>query len=339
MVFTVCVGIVTYLSEFSPSTLSKLSNLFSEPCVVETEVKSNIVSRVYSRGSLQPGLSEQMLEPKFQELFYEWNLSISSDQPANDLFIRLDHVGVDDRISVTPTQGRISDLFPGWLSGFPEPHRNKPDYFSRTIEFDHLDPTKPTATIKIRRALSKPLLISSQNVIRIGEGTATNCSIVTHNFDFEDEAKRLEKLANTLAENIYGMKSSGSGVPIGNDPGDLMESEVQATVEMRCKTISCEQMTASQLEARLGKSPHQHGVEQSKKKFRELAKDLEEIFGCIEGPYSEENPTIEAERLNTCNSPFDLNPEQIQKLDSVMKKHGVNLIFKSGSETWDSPGE
>lgn len=329
--FLFSVVLAVIVSVISPSISSKLSNLFAEPCLIETEVKSDIVSRIFFRDTFEKG--EQILEPEFQELFYEWNLSISSDNPVNDVFLKLDHVGVDDRLSVTPTHGKVSHLLPLWLSGFPEPHRNKPDYFFRTIEFDQLDPMKPKATIKIRRPLSKPLLISPQDIIRIGEATATNCTVSIDNIDFNGEAGRLEKLANTLAGNIYRMNSSGRGVSIRSDPGDLIESEVQATVEMRCKNLSCEEMTANQLEARLGKSPHQHVVDQSKDKFRGLAKDLEEIFGCIEGPYAEENPTIEGEILNTCNGPFELNPEQIKKLDSVMKKHGVNLIFKSGSET------
>ncbi|MGH7808162.1 MAG: hypothetical protein ACRENT_08715, partial [Thermodesulfobacteriota bacterium] len=113
--------------------------------------------------------------------------------------------------------------------------------------------------------------------------------------------------------------------------------EVLSTVEIRCKTLSCNQMNINQLEAHLKKTPEQYAEESSKNNFQKLAKDIEGIFGCIDGPYTEWHPTRIFKFFSTCKDHFLTDPEKIQKLFSIMEEYGIRPVIKKSEEKPNNP--
>jgi hypothetical protein len=304
-------------------------------CTIEAKVTSDVVSRVFFRDAFRPEGGEQTLQPMSQELFYEWKVLLSANESARDISLELHQLQAGDRISIhPPSAGVLSEPSKRWYSGFPEPHRSKPDYLLRTVRFSHLSPHIPTAAVTIRRFLSKPLL-SSNNLIKIENATASNCQIQLGNVGQAQEAERLQGLAKALAENVFQMSGIGSPVPIRDDPGDLKEHETQATIEVRCKDESCGNMEARQLEARLGKSPYEYAKELQTEQLQRLKKDLETVLGCVEGPQADPHPARDSQFIRLCGDPVHLSAEDMQRLLSVFQKHGVQLDIMTPK---DSPG-
>ena len=278
---------------------------------------------------------EQALQPTSQELFYEWQVLLSTNESARDISLELHQLQADDRIAIHPAStGVLSEPLFRWHSGFPEPHRSKPDYLLRTVRFSHLSPHITAATVTIRRFLVKPLL-SSNDLIKIENATASNCQVRLAEVGQAQDAERLQRLAKALAENVHQMSETESPVPVRTDPGDLAEYETQATIEMRCKDESCSNMEARQLEARLGKSLYEYAKERQTEKLRRLKKDLEAVLGCVEGPQADPHSVWDSQFIQLCRDPVYLSAEDMQRLLSVFKKHGVQLDIRTSK---DSPG-
>ena len=107
------------------------------PTVVSCTLESSIRSRLYSRKDINvipaPGTSVGV-GFDFQELFYQWSLTLKASQAVEEVDLRIDWLQPMDRISLIPEDDVLSELQPMWFSGFPEPKR-KPDYYTRTVLF------------------------------------------------------------------------------------------------------------------------------------------------------------------------------------------------------------
>jgi hypothetical protein len=312
---------------------SKITN-----CTIEAKVTSDVLSRVFFRGDFcYEGYTgeEQTLYPTSQELFYEWQVLLSANASTRDISLELHQLQADDRIEIHPAStGVLSEPSKRWYSGFPEPRRSKPDYLLRTVRFSHLSPHIPPAAVTIRRFLAKPLL-SPNDLIKIENITAPDCQVRLAEVGQAQDVERLQRLAKTLAENIYRMSETGSPVPVRTDPGDLAEYETQATIEMRCKDESCGNMEARQLEARLGKSLYEYAKERQTEQLRRLKKDLEAVLGCVEGPQADSHSLWDSQFIQLCRDPVYLSAEDMQQVLSVFQKHGVQLDIGTSK---DSPG-
>lgn len=216
------------------------------PCRIETGIYTDIVARFYARTNINNLKTVKNLEIPFtsQELFYEWKLTVLPNRDDIGPIVRLDHIQENDRISTVPADAIVSEILPQWASGFPETSRRKPDYYSYVIRFEMLAKDQE-AVIKIRRPL-KTLLISEENLIRVGEVRAGSCRITPFHYSSLKDVERLMYQAKALAE-----------LPIRPDPGDVTSEEVQATIEIICAMEDCTKRTIRQLEADMGKSPQQ----------------------------------------------------------------------------------
>jgi hypothetical protein len=284
---------------------------------------------VFFRNAFRPEGGEQTLQPTSQELFYEWQVLLSANETAHDISLELHQLQTDDRIAIHPAStGVLSEPAKRWYSGFPEPHRSKPDYLLRTVRFSHLSPHIPAATVTIRRFLAKPLH-SSNNLIKIENATASNFQVELAQVGQAQDVKRLQRLAKALAENVYRIGEKGSPVPVRTDQGDLTERELQGTIEIRCKDESCGNMEAQQLEAWLGKSSYEYANERQTEQLQRLKKDLETVLGCVEGPQADPHPTRDSQFIRLCGDSVHLSAEDKQRLLSVLQKHGVQLDIRT----------
>lgn len=312
---------------------SSANDLTSKPCVIEAKIFSDVVSRVFFRDAFSCERGEQTLYPTSQELFYEWQVLLSVNDNARDISLELHQLQGGDVIAIHPASiGVLSEPSEQWYSGFPEPHRSKPDYLLRTVRFPYVSPLTSAPAVKIRRFLAKPL-ISSNGPIRIKNAIASNCQVKIEDSDQAKDAKRLQLLAINLAENIYRMSGNGEPVPIRSDPGDITEHETQSTIEMRCQNDSCTEMNAGNLESRIGKPLYQYTRERDTEMILQLKKDLSEFFPCINGPYDDTHPAQDAQVLEICGEPVTLSPEKMQGLHSVLEKYGLKLDLSHLSQS------
>lgn len=293
-------------------------------CNVSSSVTSDVVARVYSRGPFDPKAAEQTLRPTSQELFYEWKAVLAADGPARNVAVELHHLQDGDRVTLQPpTAGSVSEESKHWYSGFPEPTRSRPDYLIRTLRLNELPAGSP-ATVIVRRPLEKPTDGPGQ-LITLDNPHAANCRVSPSLPGETDSAERLQTLAVRLTGNIYRMGDGGNPVPLRSDPGDVGEREIQVTVEMRCKNQDCTMMESRQLEARMGKSPGEYARELRIDQLRSLKEDLADVFGCIDGPQTDPDPTRDGEVIRMCGDPVHLSAQDAQRLMSIFQKHGVQL--------------
>lgn len=219
-------------------------------------IQSRIVSRLYARENIldDPNASRTHYF-LFQELFYEWELTLSADKSIERVSGQIDHLKEGDRFRVVPEDTKLSPLLPKWFSGFIEPARKKPDYFARTFEVK-IAP-KMAVTITIRRPLMRPL-ISEGEIINISDIRSLECCIeLPRNIDVKAEVRRLSLQATTLAQWLYSPRQNGIGLPIHADPGDVTPDEIQITVEAWCQTDFCNDLTMSKMEVHMGRSPEE----------------------------------------------------------------------------------
>jgi len=221
-----------------------------ETCHVVPSVQSRIVARLYAREDIR-GTPEGNINFSFQELFYEWKLTLLPDRPTKRISGRIDHLKGDDRFRVVPDDATLSPLQPRWFSEFPEPARKVPDYFARS--FDVQASRDHPAIIAVRRPLSAPA-ISEVDIVVLGDLRSLDCKVEPATSDVKAEAIRLSQQATALAQSAVG----GLPLPIRSDPGDVAVEEVQATVEAWCQTDTCERRTLGQLEVHMGRPPEEY---------------------------------------------------------------------------------
>jgi hypothetical protein len=90
----------------SPITIHLQAPLVFSPspaaCTVTTKVESHLTARLYSRENLnmlrKPG--SHLARLQFEELFYDWSVSVSPDKPITNLFLEVDHLNKPDVVKV-----------------------------------------------------------------------------------------------------------------------------------------------------------------------------------------------------------------------------------------------
>lgn len=306
-------------------------------CSVDTNVSSDMVARVYFRGETNPSVKQRMIKPSSQELFYEWKVALVAHGRSENMSFELHHLKENDRvILIPPNVGTLSEPSKHWYSGFPEPGRSKPDYLIRTVTLPALHPDM-NASVVIRRPLDKPL-ISSGEIITMNNIHSPDCQVRSLPLD-TNEATRLQQMALRLAENVFRMSGDAEGVPLKPDPGDPRKTDTQATVEVRCKELACGNMEMRQLEARLGESPYQQMKEQQTIELQSLKNELQDVLGCMEGPFPDPNPAHDTLSIRMCSGSVNLTPERRQRLESILRKHGVHLNVDAGGMNQNSASE
>lgn len=291
-------------------------------CIIAAGISADVISRVYYRDRYKNG--EQILNPNSQELFYEWTAQVSTNNPVKDIVLEIRNLRADDRVSISPANAKISEPEAKWHSGYPEPHRSTPDYYSRTATFPQLLPQRLTGTISIRRFLERPRL-SSSDLITLNVLNIPNCKVATKSNKYAASAEQLEQRAMALVKHVSQSNPAREPVPIRRDPGELNHDEVEATLEIRCESESCSKLTVGKPVGRSGKSPSEHAMEQRVENLNALKKELREAFDCIEEPYEDPDPSNERLVISGCGLPTTLTPQQLQRITEIMKKHGAQV--------------
>lgn len=225
-----------------------------EACHLQFHIAAGGVARLYGRHEI-PTTTVANLSIDFQELFYEWNASLIAAEPINHLTVKINHLTEADIVTVIPaSQTLISEATPEWFSGFREPARTKPDYYSRVITIDALA-KGDKAAILLRRALDRAE-VAPEQVVRIDDARTNKCSLPPNKFEEKMAAKKVNGQLQGLANFRWGQVGGPPrALPLRHDPGDVEKNEVQATVEARCKNPTCTQLNVGRLEVHAGKVP------------------------------------------------------------------------------------
>jgi hypothetical protein len=108
-------------------------------CHLKFAASTEAVARLYGRHDIR-ATPNTRLSIDFQELFYEWKASFSTDRKTSQLSVKINHLTDADIVTVSPAAAlsQISDPNPEWFSGFKESARTRPDYYSRLIAITDL---------------------------------------------------------------------------------------------------------------------------------------------------------------------------------------------------------
>lgn len=228
----------------------------AQPKALLATVKSEIVSRIYSRISAPvPPVTTTEATFQSQELFYEWSLFFMPKQETGTIQIKVrDSAKHNESLRIEPDIASVAQEQPGWMSGFTEPSR-KPDYYETRIIFPSLDANRP-AMILFRRALKVVdgrIVINSEDFDRTFDITAEKCPVEVKSSDRNAEIATLRRQLVTIANWRWSGKES-SPLPIRKDPNEplppLARGEVEATLEARCQDELCQKLEVKQLEVR-----------------------------------------------------------------------------------------
>jgi len=228
------------------------------PEALTVVIDSEIVSRVYARGPQPPpGVSTATYNPYLQEFFYDWIVRLTPEQDTGKIIVTVkDPVTRNDRIRVEPDIASISNIKPGWLSGFEEPSR-KPDYFVRTVRIPSLEKGR-NARLIFRRSIQvrdRENEFTAADFTRSVEISAEKCQVKVVAYDQAKQFMVLMQEMLALGQWRYSGKDSPP-LPVRLNPDEplpiLYANEIEVTLEVRCADSSCQKITMSQMEARKG---------------------------------------------------------------------------------------
>jgi hypothetical protein len=215
------------------------------------------VARIYWREFLPKPIKEATFyEPAGQELFYDWVLTLEATQRVGGVYITIrDDDKQNYRLHVDPEGASVSDVSPGWISGFPEPR--EPDFYSRSIKFESLI---KTSTITIRRPMRLAQGTNKIDAFAFPVGsydvsTSEPCT-VTKSDPYNDDQKRLMYLMvqfQGLSSWKWGRDKKPAKIWLNPDEArpELQPDEFEQTLEAQCEDDACNKLTLTKMTARL----------------------------------------------------------------------------------------
>ena len=228
-------------------------------CSVSVSTTGQITSRLYGFGQLPT--KESALQFQWQELFYDWTLSVDSlTEIQQDILIIVHDVHpLTDRVRVLPetVRSRVESQEEHWMSGFVEP-RN-PDSYTRTIRLSGL-PKQTTAQITFRRPF---VFISGENhtsqadfIGRTVTGSVATCRLVVREFnDFQRSAAMVLQFSKLAAWKYQGPDNPSPKIIMNPDEHRqaLPPGATMASIEVHCKNDDCTVVEVVRMEAMVGK--------------------------------------------------------------------------------------
>lgn len=178
-----------------------------------------------------------------------------SPRAGEVIVILKDEQKLNYRLHIDPEGAIICDVSPGWMSGFSEPYA--PDYFKRTIRFEHL---MKTATITIRRPIRSSLgdnkLDASNFPTSSYEVNSTSPCALNKSDIYEDATKRfLHLMAQFWSLSTWKYTKDQKPLKVWLNPDEAMPElqpgETEQTIEVHCKDDACNQIIVTRLEARI----------------------------------------------------------------------------------------
>lgn len=296
-----------------------LRRLYSPPCALTGTVKADVVTRLYGRHDILGPDDSNDIPFTFQEVFYEWELSIASDRTVADALVTVDDTVPDDQIVTEPEQYYISGPSPRWLSGFPEAGRLRPDSYSRTLRIERMRPDT-AVHIRLRRPLTQPESSLGGPLVHVGI-VAPGCRVSVRTQTGADAADDLLHRAGKL---IRGVRSTNAPtIPVRVTSSDLATCEAEGIIEARCKDDTCDQFDVARLEGRIGGSLDYCALLRRYESCDRSAAELRAVLGCVDGPYCAPNEGAECE-FGACGEAA-LEQVQVERLRSLVEHWGGQL--------------
>ncbi len=78
-------------------------------------------------------MGKETHDPQAQQLFYQFVVSLSSEEPLGSVSAEITRLEPSDEIHTSPSSAAISEPVPYYPLGFSEPGRSDPDHWARTI--------------------------------------------------------------------------------------------------------------------------------------------------------------------------------------------------------------
>jgi len=202
-------------------------------------IKTRIVGRLYVQVVAPPPGQTVNATPSFQEIFYEWSISLRADRQSL-ASLKVDYLQENDIFRVEP-EGALVERVPESPLGFRSFRASKPSHYALIIKSDDLGETQPLV-ITIRRSITIPLVNS--DLIKLAYVRSATSKIEQPTYDVEADVDRLKLQAKTIAEWKYPPLTTP--LPI-RSPGTVPTGVMQSALEVWCKNEECKEMIMGNL--------------------------------------------------------------------------------------------
>jgi hypothetical protein len=230
------------LSIFVAQSILLLQQPKGEKPNVKAIIHSRIVGRLYARTAAPPPGETVNVNFSFQEIFYEWSVSLIADRQSV-ASLKVDNLQQGDVFRVEP-EGATTEKVPETALGFRSAKTDRPDYYALIVKVDDLTETQPLV-VTVRRSITAPLVES--DLIKIAYVRSATSNIEHSPYDVAVEVERLKRQAQTIAEWKHPPRTTP--LPI-HPPGNVSLGDMQSAVEVWCEGDDCKKMTMGNLVAR-----------------------------------------------------------------------------------------
>ncbi len=208
---------------------------------IKAIIKTRVVGRLYARVVTPPPGQTVDATFSFQEVFYEWSVSLSADGHSV-ASLKADYLQENDIFRVEP-EGATTERVPESPLGFKTFGTSKPSHYALIVKSDDLTETQ-SLTVTIRRSITAALVDS--DLIKLAYVRSATSKVEQSTYDTKADVERLKRQAKTIAEWKYPPQTTP--LPI-HPPGDVPAGVMQSAVEVWCKDEECKQMTMGNLVA------------------------------------------------------------------------------------------
>ncbi len=206
---------------------------------VTAKISSRVVGRLYTRVVAPPPGQTVNATPSFQEIFYEWNVSLTADRQSV-ASLKVDYLQESDIFRVEP-EGATTERVPESPLSFKSFKASKPSHYALLVKSDDLSENQ-NLTVVVRRSITTALVDS--DLIKLAYVRSPTSKIEQATCDMKADVERLKRQAKTIAEWKYPPHTTP--LPI-HAPGDVPVGVMQSVVELWCRDEDCKEMTMGNL--------------------------------------------------------------------------------------------
>jgi hypothetical protein len=238
-------GAIGFLALLSFRYVDQRKELKEQKPTVTVRINSRIVGNLYTRVVAPPPGQTVNGLPSFQEIFYEWSVTLTADRQSV-ASLKVDNIQENDIYRVEP-EGATTEKVPETPLGFKTSGASKPSHYALMVKSDDLTESQ-SLTVTIRRPITTVLVDS--DLITLAYVRSATSKVAQSISDEKVTVERLKRQAKVIAEWKYPPQTTP--LPI-HPPGEIPQGVMQSSLEVWCKDEECKEMIMGGLVAEWNK--------------------------------------------------------------------------------------
>jgi hypothetical protein len=208
---------------------------------IESTIETRIIGCLHARAPAPPQGQTAIANFSFQEIFYEWTVTVKANRQAV-ASLKADYLQESDIFRVEP-EGATAERVPESPLEFKTSDGSKPAHYALIVKSDDLSETQ-SLTVTIRRPINAPL--ADSDLIKLAYIRSPTGKIKQSDYDTNADVDRLKRQAKTIAEWKHAPRTTP--LPI-HPPGDVPLGAIDSAVEVWCKDEECKELMVGNLVA------------------------------------------------------------------------------------------